>query len=90
VADSPATCEVVTPHGELCGEPAIRRVGYNSTGCLYPDEPTAVAYCADHWPVWEPESTTGTALGCGCVPLETIDLTRADPGAEYADLLRQL
>ena len=71
-----------------CGKVAVVSTGWDvSTGC---ETNQTVDYCDEHWQARTRKLDSESRYRCGCVLLEVIDLTRADPGREYADMLRAL
>lgn len=49
-----------------------------------------LALCEACWTRASRRMNTEGIARCGCVVLEVIDLTKADPGPGYADMLRSL
>ena len=76
-------------YGPACGTEATTLAAFQ----IHPDCPDqgdgSFPYCATHWPRIS-EAVQENRLLCGCVLLEAIDLTRADPGPGYAEMLRSL
>ena len=96
-ADNPTPrCDVFRSafHGYgPCEWPTAMRFGYDVTNCngaVYCQQQVILDYCQKHGERRLTRIQVHGSLTCGCVLLEVVDLVKADPGVEYAEMLRGL